>query len=95
MINPAHLSIWKDNLDRARNKIKKLLDAAKENGGRTQEINKRLKGELKITKEMKRVIKQIEAEIVQTFECPCCGCKLKLDDNNGDMCARVVEKEKL
>lgn len=88
----SYLPVWKDKLKRAKEKIKQELEEAKNNGGRTAEVRARLKMELKIAKDARRVIKQIEQEITQSFKCPCCGCELKLDGDN--KCISVVETNK-
>lgn len=90
----SYLPVWKDKLKRAKDKIKAQLDEAKKNGGRTAEVRERLKSELKIAKDARKVIKQIEAELSQSFKCPCCGCELKLDGDGDDKCVSIVKTNK-
>lgn len=90
--NTSQLGVWRDNLKRTKNNIRKLLDEAKENGGKDDFLRRRLKDELKIAKSMRKAIKEIEETIQKTFTCPCCGCELKMQGEDEEQCITLVKK---
>jgi hypothetical protein len=73
----SYIKTFEDKLDRSKKKIKQKIETASKNGSKVD--RDWLKHELKSTKTLRKMIKEIKRDLATSVKCPQCSHTFKID----------------